>query len=414
MNKFEEFNTLLVQQVGAKTGSIAPSIVASAAFGYQDAQEAEAIFAGEAALPLYARMGNPTNAKLEAVAAAMEGGVGAIATASGMGALAMVMTAFLKQGDEVLCIGGFFGGTYALVNETMKRFGVKSHFCDADDFGKIEEILAEGVQMVLCESVGNPNLKLPNLGRIGILCREYQTLFVVDNTLTPLIVRPFEAEADIVIYSSTKIISGHSAALGGLAIFRGVGEGDEKLRGQKYQPLHPFIDKLQEKAMIGICKKRALRDLGMTANAFGSFLTLLGFETLALRVERINRSVELFAGELSALLPDGYTLRHPSLATHEHHSRYQELYPDGCGSILTLEAPDKESAFGLLDRLKLVTQTANVGDNRTLALHMSSTIYRDFDAKTRELLGVSDGLIRISIGLEDPRVLVQDFVQAVL
>ncbi len=414
MNIFEEFNTLLVQQVGAKRGPITPAITASAAFGYQDAQEAEAIFSGESALPLYARMGNPTNAKLEAVATTMEGGVGAIATASGMGALAMVMTAFLGQSDKVLCIGGFFGGTYTLVNETMKRFGVKSYFCDVDDFDKIEEILIEGVQMVLCESVGNPNLKLPNLGKIGTLCQDYQTLFVVDNTLTPLIVRPFEAGADIVIYSSTKVLCGHSAALGGLAIFRWVGEGDEKLRGQKYQPLHPFIDKLQEKAMIGICKKRALRDFGMTANAFGSFLTLLGLETLALRIERINRSVELFARELSIALPDGYLLRHPTLKNHEHNARCQELYPDGCGSIVTLECPDKASAFRLLNRLQLVTQTANIGDNRTLALHMTSTIYRDFDTKTREILGVSDGLIRISIGLEDPNALVQDFLQAVL
>ena len=412
MKNFEQYTTLLVQEVGSKIGPIAPTLVPSAAFGYSDAQEAEAIFSGEAALPLYARVGNPTNAKLESIVTAMEGGVGAIATASGMGALAMVLTAFLKQGDEILCIGGFFGGTYTLVNETMKRFGVKGHFSDVDDFERIEEVLRSGVQMVLCESVGNPSLKLPDLQRIGALCTQYQTLFVVDNTITPLIVRPFEIGADIVIYSSTKIMSGHSAALGGIAVFRAVQESEDKLQQEKYQTLHPIVDKMKAKAMIAICKKRAMRDIGMTANAFGSFLTMLGLETLALRVERISKSVEIFVNELSQTLPKGYELRHPSLATHEHHSRYESLYPDGCGTIVTLDCGSKEAAFSLLNRLKLVTQTANIGDNRTLALHMCSTIYRDFDEETRRFLGVTEGLIRISIGLEDPQVLAKDFTRA--
>ena len=412
MTDFENYNTLLVQAIGNKTGPIAPNIVPSAAFGYSDAEEAEAIFAGEAALPLYARVGNPTNAKLESVVAAMEGGIGAIATSSGMGALAMVLTAFLKEGDEILCIGGFFGGTYTLVSETMKRFGVKGHFSAVDACEEIEEVLRSGVQMVLCESVGNPSLELADLEKIGELCTRYQTLLLVDNTITPLIVRPFDYGADIVVYSSTKILCGHSAALGGIAIFREVREENDKLHHSRYSVLHPVIKKMKSKAMIAICKKRAIRDMGMTANAFGSFLTMLGLETLALRVERVNSSVERFVAELSARLPEGYTLRHPSLEHHEHHLRYRKLYPDGCGSVVTLDCGSKEAAFALLDRLEMVTQTANIGDNRTLALHMQSTIYRDFDAETRASLGVTEGLIRISIGLEDPRRVVDDFLQA--
>ena len=412
MKIFDQYNTLLVQGVGSKTGPIAPSIVPSAAFGYADAQEAESIFCGESTLPLYARVGNPTNAKLESVVAEMEGGIGAIATSSGMGALAMVLTAFLEQGDEILCIGGFFGGTYTLVNETMKRFGVESRFCDVDDFDETEEALRTGVQMVLCESVGNPSLKLPDLARIGELCSRYNTLFVVDNTITPLIVRPFESGADIVIYSSTKILSGHSAALGGIAVFRAVEESSDKLHQEKYSSVHPVVERMKAKAMIGICKKRAIRDIGMTANAFGSFLTMLGLETLALRVERVNKSVEIFAQELSVILPEGYSLRHPSLQEHEHYSRYQEMYTNGCGSIVTLDCGSEEAAFALLNRLKLATQTANIGDNRTLALHMASTIYRDFEDETRALLGVTEGLIRISVGLENPQEIVEDFVQA--
>ncbi|RRS30053.1 MAG: O-acetylhomoserine sulfhydrylase [Epsilonproteobacteria bacterium (ex Lamellibrachia satsuma)] len=409
---FDYFNTLLVQNVGSKVGPIAPTIVPSAAFGYEDAQQAEGIFAGEVNAPLYARVGNPTNAKLESVVAKMEGGFGAIATSSGMGAISTVTTAFLRAGDEVLCIGGFFGGTYTLINETMKRFGVSNSFCDVDDFGHIEAKLKAGVKMVLMESVGNPSLRLPDINRVADLCTVHETLLVIDNTATPLIVRPLELGADIVVHSSTKNMSGHSAALGGIAVFRAVKEENEKLLNEKYADVHKIVKKMEKKAFIPICKKRAIRDMGMTANAFGSFLTMLGLETLALRVERINKSVERIAAILNEKLPEGVSVNHPSLAHNPDHARYLSDFQQGCGPLLSLNCDTKERAFKLLNSLKLVTQTANIGDNRTLALHMTSTIYSDFDAETRTFLGVDEGFIRVSIGLEDPESIAEDFLQA--
>ena len=409
---FNYFNTLLVQNIGSKVGPVAPTIVPSAAFGYEDAQTAEGIFAGEVNSPLYARVGNPTNAKLESVVAKMEGGSGAIATSSGMGALSMVMTAFLKAGDEVLCIGGFFGGTYTLVNETMRRFGVLNTFCDVDDFTHIESTLKRGIKMVIMESVGNPGLRLPDMQRIIDLCNRYETLLTVDNTATPLIIQPLMLGADIVIHSSTKNMSGHSAALGGIAVFRSVKEENEKLLNAKYADVHKIVKKMGAKAFVPICKKRAIRDMGMTANAFGSFLTLLGLETLSLRVERVNRSVAEVARILDEKLPDSVKVNHPSLPKSEDHARYQLDFDQGCGPLLTLDCGNKERAFTLLNSLKLVIQTANIGDNRTLALHMDSTIYRDFDDETCKFLGVDKGLIRVSIGLEDPQTIADDFLQA--
>jgi len=409
---FNYFNTLLVQSVGSKTGPIAPTIVPSAAYGYENAQEAEGIFAGEVNLPLYARVGNPTNAKLESVVAKMEGGVGAIATASGMGAISMVTTAFLRADDEVLCIGGFFGGTYTLINETMKRFGVNSSFCEVDDFIHIEETLKLGIKMVIMESVGNPSLRLPDIKRIAELCNTYETLLMVDNTATPLLVQPLMLGADIVVHSSTKNMSGHSAALGGIAVFRAVKEEGDKLHHEKYEDVHKIVKKMGKKAFIPICKKRAIRDMGMTANAFGSFLTMLGLETLALRVERVNNSVAKIAYILDEKLPDAVRVNHPSLASSMDHERYVKDYAQGCGPLLALDCGTKEKAFTFLDHLQMVTQTANIGDNRTLALHMSSTIYSDFDEETRKFLGVHEGLIRVSIGLEDPEAIVEDFLQA--
>lgn len=409
---FNYYNTLLVQSVGSKVGPIAPTITTSAAFGYEDAQTAEGIFSGEVNAPLYARVGNPTNAKLEAVVAKMEGGFAAIATSSGMGALSMVTTAFLKSGDEVLCIGGFFGGTYTLITETMKRFAVTNSFCEVDDMQHIEKKLKTGVKMVLMESVGNPSLRLPDIKMIADMCKVYETLLLVDNTATPLLVRPLELGADIVVHSSTKNISGHSAALGGVAVFRAVKEKEEKLLNEKYADIHKIVKKIGQKAFIPICKKRAIRDMGMTANAFGSFLTLLGLETLALRVERINHSVAEVAKMLHKALPEGVDVNHPSLPSSRDHKMYRRDFINGCGPLLTMDCGTKARAFTLLNKLKLVTQTANIGDNRTLALHMTSTIYSDFDEATRTFLGVTEGMIRVSIGLEDPTMITEDFLQA--
>lgn len=409
---FDHFNTLLVQNVGSRVGPVAPTITPSAAFGYQNAEEAEGIFSAQVNKPLYARVGNPTNIKLEGIVAKMEGGFGAIATSSGMGAISMVCTAFLNTGDELLCIGGFFGGTYSLVNETLARFGVSNSFCEVDDFEHIESTLKRGIKMVIFESVGNPSLTLPDVQRIIDLCNQYETLVMIDNTATPILLRPLEMGADISVHSSTKNMSGHSAALGGIAVFRAVKEEDDKLLNEKYADVHKIVKKMGKKAFIPICKKRAIRDFGMTANAFGSFMTMTGLETLALRVERINKSVEKVSAILDEKLPEGVSVNHPSLSSSPDNARYKADFAQGCGPLLTIDCGTKERAFTLLNNLKLVILTANIGDNRSLALHMTSTIYSDFNEDARKFLGVHEGLIRVSIGLEDPKTIAEDFLQA--
>ena len=409
---FNYFNTQLVHNVGSRVGAIAPTITPSAAFGYQDAQEAEGIFSATVHKPLYARVGNPSNAKLEKIVADFEGGFGAIATSSGMGAISMVCTALLNAGDEILCIGGFFGGTYSLVNETLARFAIRNSFCTVDDFAHIEATLKRGVKMVMFESVGNPSLTLPDIQKIIDMCNQYETVVMIDNTPTPLLIRPLMMGADIVVHSSTKNMSGHSSALGGIAVFRAVKEEGDKLLNEKYADLHKIVKKMGKKALIPICKKRALRDYGMTANAFGSFMTMIGLETLAIRVERVNQSVAKVASILDTKLPNGVSVNHPSLASSPDNARYLSDFAQGCGPLLTIDCGTKERAFVFLNALKLVILTANIGDNRSLALHMTSTIYSDFDVEARTFLGVHEGLIRVSIGLEDPKSIAEDFLQA--
>lgn len=278
-----------------------------------------------------------------------------------------------------------------------------------DAFDAIDEAVNTATKIIFLESVGNPNMRLPDIKRIAGIADRHGVALIVDNTITPLSIAPLALGADIVVYSTTKIITGNASALGGAVVFRAIAEGDDKFKTPRYRDVHPFIQKMGSMALVANAKKRALRDFGMSANGFGSYLTMLGLETLPLRLDRIVSSVERVAGELDA---KGFKVNHPSLAHHPHHERYRSQFANGCGTLLTLDFGSKEAAFEFLNRSKLVTITANIGDSRTLGLHMASTIYRDFDEPTREFLGITPGLVRISIGLESPEAILDDFVHA--
>ena len=409
MNNFEEYCTKFVQSVGNKEGSVSPVVTNSAAFAYGDSQTGEGIFDGSIKKPLYSRMGNPTTAKLESILAEMDGGIGAIATSSGMGATTLATMSLLESGDEIVSIGGLFGGTYAYFNETLTRFGINTHFFDVDEFENITNAINDNTKIIFLESVGNPNMRLPDIKRIASIANEAGVILMIDNTITPLSIKPLELGADIVVYSTTKIISGNASALGGCAVFRAINEGEDKLKSSRYSFLAKFIKKMGKMALIPNAKKRALRDFGMSANANASYQTLLGLETLPLRTDRIVKSVEIIAKELDK---NGFNINHPCLEKHPHNDRYKSDFANGCGTLLTIDMDTKEKAFKFLDKSKLAFITANIGDSRTLALHMASTIYNDFDKQQMEFLGITDGLIRISIGLENPQDIINDFIQA--
>ncbi|NOR57998.1 MAG: aminotransferase class I/II-fold pyridoxal phosphate-dependent enzyme [Sulfurimonas sp.] len=409
MNNFEEYCTKFVQSVGNKEGAVSPSVINSASFAYGTPEIAEGIFEGSVKKPLYSRMGNPTTAKLESIMAEMDGGVAAVATSSGMGATTLACMSLLASGDEIISIGGLFGGTYALFSETLTRFGVKTRFFDVDDFKEIEEAINENTKIIFLESVGNPNMRLPDIKRIAEIANKAGVILIIDNTITPLSISPLKLGADISIYSTTKIISGNSSALGGCAVFRAINEGDDKLKSPRYDFLAKFIKGAGKMALFANAKKRALRDLGMSANANASYQTMLGLETLPLRLSRISSSIDTIA---LALDEAGLNINHPCLKAHPHNERYLNDFKNGCGTLFTIDMGSKKKAFEFLNKTKLATLTANIGDNRTLALHMASTIYRDFDENIRKFLGISDGLIRISIGLENPADIINDFIQA--
>lgn len=407
--RFEEFSTQFVQQVGKKEGPISPVMINSASFGYGDSETGEGIFDGSVKKPLYSRVGNPTSAQLESILASMDGGIGAVTASSGMGATAMATLSLLKSGDEILSIGGLFGGTYSYFSETLTRFGITTRFFDVDEFSAIEAAITDKTKIIFLESVGNPNMRLPDIKAIAAIATAHRVVLMVDNTITPLSIKPLALGADIVVYSTTKIITGNASSLGGAVIFRAINEGEDKFKTDRYSEVHPFIKKMGAMALIGNAKKRALRDFGMSANGFGSYLTMLGLETLPLRMDRVVSSVEKIAITLDK---SGFNINHPVLPQHPHHERYRTQFSQGCGTLFTIDMGSKEAAFAFLNRSKLITITANIGDSRTLGLHMASTIYRDFDEPVREFLGITPGLIRVSIGLENPDDIINDFVMA--
>jgi len=307
MNHFEEYCTKFVQEVGSKEGAISPVIVSSASFAYGTPEIGEGIFDGSIKKPLYSRMGNPTTSKLETIMASMDEGIGAVATSSGMGATALATMSLLSSGDEIVSIGGLFGGTYSYFNETLSRFDIKTHFFDVDAIEDIINAINEKTKIIFLESVGNPNMRLPDIKRIASIANTAGVALIVDNTTTPMSISPLKLGADIVVYSTTKIISGNSSALGGCAVFRAIHEGKDKFKSPRYDFLAKFIKGVGAMALIPNAKKRAMRDFGMSANAHASYQTMLGLETLPLRMDRIVSSVAFLARELDAYCQSSIT-----------------------------------------------------------------------------------------------------------
>lgn len=410
MNNFEEYCTQFVQEVGNKEGAVSPVLTNSASFAYGTPEIGEGIFDGSVKKPLYSRMGNPTTAKLESILAKMDGGIGAVATSSGMAATTLATMSIVSAGDEIISIGGLFGGTYALFDETLSRFGVKTQFFDVDELENIQNEITQNTKIIFLESVGNPNMRLPDISAIAKIANDAGIVLIVDNTITPLSISPLKLGADIAVYSTTKVITGNASALGGCAVFRAINvDGDDKFKTDRYSDIHKFIKGAGKMALIPNAKKRAMRDFGMSANAHASYQTMLGLETLPLRMDRIVQSVEIIAKALDAA---GLNINHPCLPQHPHNQRYTSDFKNGCGTLFTIDMGTKEKAFAFLNKTSLATLTANIGDSRTLALHMASTIYRDFDDATKDFLGITEGLIRISIGLENPQDIINDFLEA--
>lgn len=402
------FTTTILHNDRRKTieqGSLHKPVHTSVAFGYADARQLASVFQGKEPGFRYGRQGNPTVSALEDKISKMEDGVATLCFGTGMAAIGALFQALLKAGDQIVSSSFLFGNTNSLW-QTVAGQGVDVAFVDATDVGLVEAALTENTRMVFVETIANPRTQVADLARIGELCRERGILYVVDNTMTtPWLFRPKDVHAGLVVNSLTKSIGGHGIALGGALTDTG------RFDWSAYPNIAPNFRK-QPSAAQGMAQLRAkaLRDFGAALGPEAAHHIAVGAETLALRMERTCANALALATMLEA--DDRVAAVHyPGLASHPQNGIVTDLFRSG-GSLLSFELKAEIDPFDYLNRLQLAIPASNLGDNRTLVIPVAHTIFFEMGPERRASMGIAEGLIRVSVGIEDTDDLVGDFRQA--
>lgn len=407
-NKHYGFTTTILHNDRRKTieqGSLHKPVHTSVAFGYADARQLASVFQGKEPGFRYGRQGNPTVSALEDKISRMEDGVATLCFGTGMAAIGALFQALLKAGDHIVSSSFLFGNTNSLW-QTVAGQGVDVAFVDATNVARVEAALQPNTRMVFVETIANPRTQVADLARIGELCRARGILYVVDNTMTtPWLFRPRDVHAGLVVNSLTKSIGGHGIALGGALTDTGLFDW------AAYPNIAQNFRK-QPSAAQGMAQLRAkaLRDFGAALGPEAAHHIAVGAETLALRMERTCANALALATMLQA--DDRVAAVHyPGLASHPQHAIVETLFRSG-GSLLSFELKDEIDPFDYLNRLKLAIPASNLGDNRTLVIPVAHTIFFEMGPERRASMGIAEGLIRVSVGIEDTADLVGDFRQA--
>jgi O-acetylhomoserine (thiol)-lyase len=393
------------REAAIEHGALHKPLHLSVAYGYRSADELAAVFQGRAQGYAYGRQGNPTTAALEAKVTAMERGVGTVCYATGMAAIGAILIALLKGDDHVVSSQFVFGNTNSMFN-TLEGHGAGVTFVDATDVRNVEAAITERTRMVFVETIANPRTQVADLARIGELCRARDILYIVDNTMTsPWLFNPVDVGAGLIVNALTKYIGGHGNALGGAVT-------DTGLFDWTRFPNIADNYKKQKPAMWGIMqlRKKGLRDFGATLGAEAAHHIAIGAETLALRMDRQCANAMALARFLEAH-PKVRAVHYPGLASHAQHALAGSLFRD-FGALFSFELKAEVDCFAMLDRLRYVVLSSNLGDNRTLAIPVAQTIFHEMGAERRAQMGIADGLVRVSVGIEDPQDLIGDFTQA--
>lgn len=410
MQKQLRFDSLLVHG-GLETGPAGATtvpIVQSSSFAYESAEGLEDVFRGRTVGQVYTRLGNPTTEALERRLAILEGGGAAIATASGMAAITTAVLTILRAGDEILSSSSLFGGTFSLFRDTLSNYGITARFVDPLDLDGFKAAINERTRLVFVETIGNPKLDVPDVPALANIAHEAGIPIMVDSTVsTPYLASGAQLEADILAYSTSKYINGTGTTIGGAIIDRGVFDWNSP----KFPHFEPFHKKYRAFAFTARARKLVHKDVGACAAPFNSYLLTEGIQTLALRMDRHCSS----ALELAQFLmdhPKVAWVSYPGLKDSPQHAVASRLYGGRYGGLLTFGTGDKASAFKVINRLKLARNLANIGDAKTLVIHPASTICADYNAEEKALMGVTEDLIRVSVGIEDCRDIIEDFKQA--
>lgn len=392
----------------AAAGSTLSPIYASSAFAYETAEELESVFAGRAPGYVYSRIANPTVAQFEKRITALEQGLGTVACASGMAALSAAVLALAGSGDEIVAGNSLFGGTYSLLKRTLSRFGIVTRFVEAARIGDYRAAITDRTRLILVETIGNPKLDVPDLAALAALANEHGVALAVDNTAaTPWLFQPKTAGAALVIHSTSKFISGHGQAIGGVVVDTGAFDWS----GARYAHLAPFHKRAGRLAFLVYLRNQIARDLGGCLSPFNAFLMSIGVESLAVRMERHCSNAAAAAAFLGRQ-PAVREVRYPGLPGHPDHAVANRQFGGRFGALLTVRLETKAQAFRFINALRQARNLANIGDARTLVIHPASTFCRELAEEERRAVGVSDDLVRMSIGIEHVDDILADLGQA--
>ena len=391
---------------GVEAGGSHKPLHLSAAFSYPSARDLAEVFQGIQAGPVYARQGNPTGAALEAKVTLLEEGRGTACFSTGMAAISAVFLSLLRAGDHVVSSRFLFGNTNSLM-QTLLGLGISVSFVDATDAAAVQAACTPATRIVFVETIANPVTQVADLEGIGRLCRDKGVLFIVDNTLTtPLLFKGRSVDAGLVVHSLTKGIGGHGNALGGAVVDTGLFDW------AKFDNILPSYRK-GPPASWGLLqiRKKGLRDLGASLRAEDAHRIAVGAETLALRIPRVCDNALQMARWLEAQTAIARVF-YPGLPSHAQHERAARLFNGGFGPLLSFELREGIDCFAFLDALQLVIVSSHLADNRTLAIPVAHTIFHEMGAERRAGMGIADGLIRLSVGIEDIADLIDDFGRA--
>lgn len=401
------------------TDARAVPIYATTSYVFRDSKQADDRFGLRENGNIYTRLMNPTSSVFEERINALEGGVGALATASGAAAITYAVKNIVKNGDHIVSANTIYGGTYNLFANTLEDDGITTTFVNPDEEGAFERAIQGNTKLIFIESLGNPNSSIIDIKKVADIAHAHKIPLMVDNTFTtPYLLRPFDYGADIVVHSATKFIGGHGTVMGGVIVDSGNFDWEESGKFGILTEPNPsyhgisFTQATGKAAYIVKARTILMRDLGATISPFNSFLLLQGLETLSLRVERhVENALKVV--EFLNKHPKVERVNHPSLADNKYNKLYKEYFPNGAGSIFTFEVKGSgEDAKVFIDRLKIFSLLANVADVKSLVIHPASTTHSQMTEDELAKSGIRPNTIRLSIGTEHIDDIIYDLDQA--
>ena len=416
---FETLSLHAGQHPDPVTRSRAVPIYQTTSYLFDDADHAAGLFNLERAGHIYTRISNPTTAVLEERLAALEDGVGAVCTASGMAAMHLAIATLVSAGDHIVASASLYGGTINLLTHTLPRFGITTTFVKPRDLDGFRAAIGPKTRLVVGETIGNPGLEVLDIPRVAEIAHAAGVPLLVDNTFaTPYLARPLTLGADIVMHSVTKWIGGHGVAIGGALVdggrFDWRASGKFPTLTEPYAGYHGivFADEFGPAAFVMRARAEGLRDFGACLSPTNAFHLLQGVETLALRMERHMQNTAAVLGFLRKNPAVDWVL-HPSLETHPDHELAKSLLPNGAGAIVSFGVNGgRPAGRKFIEAVRLSSHLANVGDAKTLVIHPASTTHQQMDAAALAAAGVGEELVRISVGLEAASDIIDDLAQA--